>query len=81
VKIDPLRVAARLARRHVARAAWANDGKGVPPSPNLAWLSAKVGHAANANAGRVTWLVAAWSNGGILARPDRPTARADYNVH
>jgi hypothetical protein len=29
-------VAARLARRHVARATWANDGKGVPPTPNLA---------------------------------------------
>jgi hypothetical protein len=29
-------VAACLARRHVARAAWANDGKGVPPSPKPA---------------------------------------------
>jgi hypothetical protein len=31
-------VAARLARRHVERAAWANDGKGVPPSPKPACL-------------------------------------------
>jgi hypothetical protein len=31
VKKDPLRVAARLARRHVARAAWADAGMRVPP--------------------------------------------------
>jgi hypothetical protein len=36
VKRDHLWVVARLARRHVARAAWANDGKGVPPTPNPA---------------------------------------------
>jgi hypothetical protein len=29
-------VAARLARRHVARAAWANAGMWVPPSPSPA---------------------------------------------
>jgi hypothetical protein len=31
VKKDPLRVAARLARRHVARAAWADAGTRMPP--------------------------------------------------
>jgi hypothetical protein len=31
---DPLRVAAPLARRHMARAAWASDGRPLPP---LGW--------------------------------------------
>jgi hypothetical protein len=80
-------VAARLARQHVARAAWANDGKGVPPSPKPACLLAgdEVGHAAKANAGRVTWLVAAWrqapggaatASGGRLPRQHAAWRRA-----
>jgi hypothetical protein len=36
VKKDHLSVAARLARRHVARAAWADAGMGVPPQPTPA---------------------------------------------
>jgi hypothetical protein len=39
-KKDHLAVAARLVRRHVERAAWANDGKGVPPSPKPTCLVA-----------------------------------------
>jgi hypothetical protein len=35
-KKDPLRVAAPLARRHVARAAWASAGRPLPPLPNPA---------------------------------------------
>jgi hypothetical protein len=37
-KKDHLAVAIRLARRHVERAAWANDSKAVPPSPKPARL-------------------------------------------
>jgi hypothetical protein len=33
LKRDHLLVAARLARRHVARATWANNGKQVPLEP------------------------------------------------
>jgi hypothetical protein len=36
VKKDHPSVAARLARRHVARAAWAKDGKDMPPQPTPA---------------------------------------------
>jgi hypothetical protein len=35
-KKDHLAVAARLARRHVARAAWADAGMGMPPQPTPA---------------------------------------------
>jgi hypothetical protein len=50
----PLRVAARLARRHVARAATANAGMGVPPQPTPARLLPfeEVGPAATAKSGR-----------------------------
>jgi hypothetical protein len=36
VKKHHLRMAARLPRRHVARAAWANAGTTLPPLPNPA---------------------------------------------
>jgi hypothetical protein len=58
--------------RRVARAAWANAGTGVPPSPNPArrlagWQVTAVGHAALAVAGRVTWrMPAGFGSGGSL---------------
>jgi hypothetical protein len=38
VKKDHVSVAARLARRHVSRAAWAKSGKPLPPPPNVGML-------------------------------------------
>jgi hypothetical protein len=38
VKKDPLRVAARLARRHVAHAAIDEGGNNLPPLMKAAWM-------------------------------------------
>jgi hypothetical protein len=47
-KKDPLRVAAPLARRHVARAAWASAGRPLPPLPLAApWHAIDAGDVAH----------------------------------
>jgi hypothetical protein len=59
VKKDHPLVAARLARRHVPRAAWAKDGKDLPPQPTP---TRRLPSVAVSPAGPV-----AWAGGGMLA--------------
>jgi hypothetical protein len=60
-------MAARLARRHVARAAWADAGMGVPPQPTPARLlpSVTMRHVILPPLPKAAWHPAATAKGGM----------------